>query len=133
MEPESEAVRISYATLILVAAVVLIGIGIQTLLFQRASTAHDECVSEWGDRLIATSSTRTEAQQKYEDAATRRDDSLDSLLVAAIGIQDLPDRTRRTALADLITDYVKSVEAKRKAAARLSVAREKHPLPQLRC
>lgn len=133
MVEERDTLKVSYATLLLVAALVLIGIGIQSYLSQRASTQHDECVNDWGKELIIASSTRSEAQIKYEAAATARDDALDSLLVAAIGIQNVPEKTKQTALADLIADYVESVDRKTKAAKKLGDVREENPLPQLQC
>jgi hypothetical protein len=133
VEQSRESLRISYATLILVAALVLIGIGIQSILSQHASAEHDTCVNDWGADLIKTSSTRSAAQEKYEAAATNRDDALDSLLVAAIGIQNVPEAKKQAALADLIADYVKSVDRKRRATVNLSETREKNPLPRLRC
>lgn len=119
--------------LILVAAFVLIGIGVQSYLSQRADNAHDECVANWGDDLIETVGTRGKATERLEQAQNARDDALDSLLVAAIGIQDVPEKKKEAALADLVTGYVESVDRLHAVQKTTTKTRNKNPFPQLDC
>lgn len=124
---------LSVITIILVAGVVLVGIGVQSLLSQRADDAHDKCVAKWGDELITTVGTRGAAAERLETAQTARDDALDSLLVAAIGIQDVPEDKKQKALANLVTGYVESVDHLRKVQKNTTRTRERNPFPPLNC
>lgn len=123
----------SVVILVLVAALVLIGIGVQSYLSQQAGDARDRCVSNWGDDLIETVGTRGRAAERLEMAQNNRDDALDSLLVAAIGIQNVPEKKKQKALADLVTGYVESVDHLHAVQKTTTKTRERNPFPKLAC
>ena len=120
-------------TLILVAALVLIGIGVQSALSQRASNAHDDCVTRWGDELISTVETRGGATAQVETAQTKRDDALDALLVGAIGNQDIPEKQREKLLKPTVDAYVKAVQDLHDARSDAATTRAQNPFPELNC
>lgn len=120
-------------TLLLFSALVLMGIGVQSYLSQRTDDARDDCVNRWGDDLVQTVQTRGVAATRLETAETNRDEALDSLLTAAIGIQDLPDQKRQEALANLTTRYVESVSRLRDVQKKVAKTRENNPFPALNC
>lgn len=74
------------AIILLVASAMVLTIGVMSYFDRRADRAQDQqadrervaydlCISEWGDRLVATVNERTEARAAYDRAAAARDDA----------------------------------------------------------
>lgn len=83
--------------IILLAASLLVGFGIQQSIFQRQARDRSACMEAWGDRVITTLAARSEAGRDVDQASAAadkagqaRDDAVASVLDIVIGLRAHP-------------------------------------------
>lgn len=112
---------------------VLIVIAIQSSAEQREDDAQQACLEQWGREVTQTARARAGAAEALEKAGYRRDAALDSLMVGAIQMQDLPDQQRERALEEQIDEYVGAVEKFNMARDTAAKIRQQNQWPALHC
>lgn len=81
-------------TVVIIVSALMIGLGIQQIMFQRDRDARDACSQRWGNDVIDTLETRVssndkvaKATQSRDEASTERDNAVDSVLLLVRALQ----------------------------------------------
>lgn len=159
--PRGGPTRGALVLIILLAAGVIIAIGLQQRAFQQQQTRETQeasdraaaarrqavCVERWGKEVIDTITARTaatgtvdEADKRVAAAATRRDAAIDAVLDAVIGLRSIPPEAttadldaalRRFSTAKAALNAAR--ETVKDAEGSAEQTRQQNPYPLLDC
>lgn len=152
--PRGGPTRGAVALILVVAAVLLVAIGLQQAAFQRSQDreleeqkARTACTQRWGQQVIDALDTRTRANvdvtaadKAVTAASARRDEAIDEIIGSVIALRAVPPtattRDLDVALGHFASARVDLLTARSKAAAAQDGAdrtRQQNPYPRLDC
>lgn len=151
-------VRDVFLTVLVVASLLLIGLGLQQRHYQAQAdaqrrqfaaevTARDACVNQWGTDLVHSVRHRSKAGQAALDATARlnyaravRDDAVGNVLLVIVGLREHPpvgaasDFDKALARFAASAGRLTTVQAQvTKAGRHVHHIRARNPIPSLHC
>jgi hypothetical protein len=136
-KPQSFSRNQSLAALVVIVSLLLLGLGVQQTLFQKASEERATCYAKWGEEVTQTLDARSFAGTKLQNKERTRDDAVDDVLLVALGaFKDQPplsDEERRRRFGEALTDFgiaKKELAAEYKSA---DMTKRENTYPALDC
>lgn len=144
MSPTPEArrqrTRIWVGVTLIVAAFVVIAIGIQADMNQAEQRAEQErdrerqaCFEAWGQQITETIENRLQATGAVERANASRDAAIDEILLVVIRLREVPPRADEADVDRTLDRYHQALTTLRKVRAEAEVTRQQNPYPDLDC
>lgn len=118
---------------ILLAAAMLIGFGIQQSFYQAEADKRDACYEQWGKDVISSLESRTVATKRYERVTTRKENALDTIILVVIGIRKVPPEATERDFAEALTRFANLKTRQEAAKANLNKTRAENPYPTINC
>lgn len=125
------------ALIILVASATLVGFGFQQGGFQKTVTDRDTCYQKWGQDMVDTIGTRTDATGRLDKARARRDVAVDNIILAIIVARTerppISDREADRRWGAVLSGFATAKARLDRVQANTSVTRNQNPYPVLDC
>lgn len=118
---------------ILLAAAVLVGFGIQQSAFQRAASDRDSCYEEWGRDLATVNTASRGATVALDRARERRDNAVDSIVLVFIGLRAHPPKAHLRDLNAVLVEFAAAKANLDKVTERVKQTRVENQPPRLHC
>jgi hypothetical protein len=127
----------SKALLLLIAAALVIAIGVQQSLYQRDASRRDACYESWGQDLYASITQRTKANVALEGAREDRDDAVDNIVLLFIAFErEVPRPTQaeqRRRFREVLGSFAEAKSRLESAQRRAEGTRARNPYVNLNC
>lgn len=121
------------ALFLILGGLVTLGFAIQQSAFQQESKDRDACVERWGVGMVSTAETRFKATKNLETAQKARDDALDSIILAVISAEDLPEQEARRAFNSALSAFAKAKADLVVVEGNVDKTRRNNVYPKLQC
>lgn len=120
-------------TVLLVAAALMIGFGVQQMRYQDDAKKRDACYQSWGDDMIDTLTTRVASNGRVDEADKDRQEALDNIVLVIIQLRAQPPQARDSDLDVVLARFAAARARLQNAEDRAERTRRANPYPLLRC
>lgn len=118
---------------ILVAAALVLGLGIQQFLYQRDRDDLVECFKAWGTGMTDTLDKRSAANTVLEQKKKDRDDAVDGIISVVLNANNNPDRDYEVAFSTALAKWQTAKVELKAELKTIKDTREENPYPELDC
>lgn len=129
--PTARASRVLVA--VMVAALLLVGVGVQQRIYQARADDRDACVTQWGTDMVDTITTRVQATNRTASAAEARDDAVDAIVLVFIALRKVPPAASERDLSRVLAAFAAAKSRLDRVRAMSETTRAQNPYPQLDC
>lgn len=124
-------------TVLLIAAALMVGFGIQQVRYQGQASDRDACYEAWGQELYTAITSRTRASLRVEEARSDRDDAIDNILLLFIAFNDEKppptEREQERRFREALAQFAQAKTRLDTALTRVGNTRDRFPYPDLNC
>lgn len=120
-------------TVLLVAAALMVGFGVQQARYQADASERQECYETWGRGVIDTLETRLAVTSRVERAEEARADALDNIILTVTALRARPPEAVERDLDTTLSRFAAAKARLERVTEQAARTRSNNPYPQLRC
>lgn len=119
--------------ILLLAALTIVGFGVQQSAYQHQARERDTCYQAWGEKLVTSTHTARGATLNLDAAREERDNAVDAIVLTFIGLRDHPPSASIRDLNRVLVAFAAAKAHLDKVSAQVTKTRESNPIPHLDC